>query len=208
MRHFFGLALASALAFSVLSPVARAADSNAYLAFHAFLRGNPNAKAPEVCAELRRNIRHAQDLFRTAPVDEPPRGDTYGCVIGLETLPTFLSEAVGRTLNHFWTGKKFNDEGTALVNKVPILSPIGLGETATASVYLTRSVLDNGPIYVLDYKNSEKNIPIESLLIRSIRDEIREIAPGIFLGPVFIDIGVTIPTTLYFAVFTSKSGRL
>lgn len=175
--------------------------------FQEFLRQHPDASAKEVCLSLRRNIEKAPDLFAEASVDQPPKGDTYGCVIGVEILSKFESRLAAMAMNKLWTGKKFNDDGTELVNKIPALKPIGKDETATAKVYRTQSMVDGRDIYVLDYSESEQNFPVEKHLIRMVRDEIREISPGIYLGPVLLQIkGMAAPTTLYFAVFTSKSG--
>ena len=67
--------------------------------------------------------------------------------------------------------------------------------------------MDGKDIYVLDYAHSTQNLPLEELGIRAIRDEIREVSPGIFVGPVLVEFfGFGAPTSLYFAVFTSASG--
>lgn len=175
--------------------------------FRDFLANHPDATAKEVCVSLRKNIHRVPDMFADSTVNEAPKGDTYGCVIGLDRLSVTQSRLVGFALNKVWSGKKFNDEGTALVNKIPVLKPVGKEESATAQVYRTQSHVDGKDIYVLDYSQSEQNFPIEEKLIRIVRDEIREAAPGIYMGPVLLEIkGSSVPTSLYFAVFTEKSG--
>lgn len=185
------------------------AEASPLAQFQSFIQQNPQADAKQVCKVLRKNLKVAEDMFREATVDQAPKGDTYGCVLGLDSLPSFVSKILAKGMNALWTGKKFNDEGTELVNKVPALGIIGFSETATAKVYRTQSVLDGKDIYVLDYTESEQNLYFDQGIIRIIRDEVREISPGIFMGPVYMNVmGIHLPTTLYFAVFTSQSGLL
>ena len=58
-----------------------------------------------------------------------------------------------------------------------ILTPLNI-EAIEAIVYKQDSWYDGDPCIVLDYSKT-------SLVARQIRDEIREIAPGVFLGFVF-----------------------
>lgn len=199
MRIIFCLLMVPALAWATETPTS----------LTDYRKQNPKAKAPQVCSFLRSQIDSAPALFANGNVNEPPKGDTYGCVVGIETLPGSLSNLVGKFLNLVWSGKKFNEQGTALINKVPPLRLIGYGETATAQVYKTESQLDHQPIYVLDYSHSEENLPLEVYGVRIIRDEIREISPGIYFGPVLLEIrGQSVFTGLYFSVFTGNSGLL
>jgi hypothetical protein len=58
-----------------------------------------------------------------------------------------------------------------------ILTPLNI-QAIAAAVYKQDSWFDGDPCIVLDYSKT-------SLVARQIRDEIREIAPGVFLGLVF-----------------------
>jgi hypothetical protein len=73
-----------------------------------------------------------------------------------------------------WRGKVVNARQGRLRN---ILTPLGI-RAIEAAVYKQDSWYDGETCIVLDYSKT-------SLLARRIRDEIREIAPGVFLGLVF-----------------------
>jgi hypothetical protein len=73
-----------------------------------------------------------------------------------------------------WRGKVVNARQGRLRN---ILTPLGI-RAIEAAVYTQDSWYDGETCIVLDYSKT-------SLLARRIRDEIREIAPGVFLGRVF-----------------------
>lgn len=73
-----------------------------------------------------------------------------------------------------WRGKVVNARQGRLRN---ILTPLGI-QAIEATVYQQDSWYDGDTCIVLDYSKT-------SLLARMIRDEIREIAPGVFLGLVF-----------------------
>jgi hypothetical protein len=73
-----------------------------------------------------------------------------------------------------WRGKVVNARQGRLRN---LLTPLGI-QAIEAAVYKQDSWYDGETCIVLDYSKT-------SLLARMIRDEIREIAPGVFLGLVF-----------------------
>jgi len=73
-----------------------------------------------------------------------------------------------------WRGKVVNARQGRLRN---ILTPLGI-QAIEAAVYKQDSWYDGEPCIVLDYSKT-------SFVARMIRDEIREIAPGVFLGLVF-----------------------
>jgi hypothetical protein len=74
-----------------------------------------------------------------------------------------------------WRGKEFTAETGSLRN---IISPFGL-RTIAASVDEGPSLLDGRPAIVLDYSPTSK-------VACWVRDEIRQIAPGHYLGIVFV----------------------
>ena len=73
-----------------------------------------------------------------------------------------------------WRGKVVNARQGRLRN---ILTPLGI-QAIEAAVYKQDSWYDGETCIVLDYSKT-------SFVARKIRDEIREIAPGVFLGLVF-----------------------
>src|SRR5215210_967222 len=113
------------------------------------------------------------DLFRRSPTGDIPDGDAIGTAIvapGTEvTGPTMV---LARWLA--WQGKVFNRARGDLLNKV---GPIDL-HLIRARVYKAPSWFDGQPAIILDYSKT-------SLLARRVRDEIREVSPGTYLGIVY-----------------------
>jgi hypothetical protein len=68
-----------------------------------------------------------------------------------------------------WQGKVFDSANPAAVNRFFGLSVV------RAQVYQAESWLDGAPSLVLDYSQT-------SLIYARNRDEIRQVAPGLFLG--------------------------
>jgi hypothetical protein len=113
------------------------------------------------------------EIFRNSPAGEIPRGDTEGTAI---VAPgTKISDNIARFVNRFgWQGKVFYPEEGVLRNK---LLPRG-HKAIVAKVYKDMSWFDQKECIVLDYAKT-------SFLAKKIRDEIREVAPGIYLGIVY-----------------------
>jgi len=115
------------------------------------------------------------DLFRASPPGEIPDGEAKGTAI---VAPgTTYSEEIAEFVNHFaWQGKTFDSGKGVLRNRI---LPLGLN-AIIAKVYKGPSWLDGKECIVLDYSDT-------SLLARWIRDEIRQIGPGMYLGKVYWD---------------------
>ena len=114
------------------------------------------------------------DLFRNSPAGEIPTGKTDGTAI---VAPgTKVSDNIARFVNHFtWKGKVFMPEKGELINRI---GPIEQ-ELIVAKVYKGKSWFDDKECIVIDYGDT-------SLIAHWIRDEIREVAPGIYLGLVYL----------------------
>lgn len=113
------------------------------------------------------------DLFRNSPSGEVPDGEGEGTAI---IKPgSNVSDEIARFVHFFsWKGKVFDRAKGELRNKI-----LPLGHKAiVAKVYKDESWFDQKPCIVLDYSKT-------SLLAKWIRDEIREVAPGIYLGIVY-----------------------
>jgi hypothetical protein len=115
------------------------------------------------------------ELFTKSPTGDIPDGEAKGTAI---IAPgTTYSEDIAEFINHFaWQGKVFDSQKGFLRNEI---LPFGL-RAIIAKVYQAPSWLDNKECIVLDYSET-------SLLAHWIRDEIREIGPGIYLGKVYWD---------------------
>ena len=113
------------------------------------------------------------DLFRKSPAGEIPEGEGEGTAI---IKPgSDISDDIARFVHLFtWKGKVFDPASGTLKNKI-----LPLGHKAIiAKVYKDKSWFDQKPCIVLDYSKT-------SLVAKWIRDEIREVAPGIYLGIVY-----------------------
>jgi len=113
------------------------------------------------------------DLFRASPAGEIPDGPAKGTAI---IAPgTKYSETIAEIINHFgWQGKVFDAKKGVLKNRILI---VGF-EAILARVYKDKSWLDGKECIVLDYSET-------SLLAHYVRDEIRLIGPGFYLGKVY-----------------------
>jgi hypothetical protein len=114
------------------------------------------------------------ELFRRSPAGEIPNGDAEGKVlVGSDDDDVSDKVAwIARTLA--WKGKVFNREKGDLKNKI---LPFGI-KAVRAKVYKQASWFDGEETIVLDYSKT-------SFFARKVRDEIREVAPGLFLGLVY-----------------------
>lgn len=115
------------------------------------------------------------DLFSSVPAGPLPDGEAEGTAI---VAPgTTFSPLIARFINSFaWQGKVFDRDKGVLRNKI---LPFGLN-AILAKVYKDKSWLDGKECIVLDYSET-------SLVAQWIRDEIRAIGPGVYLGKVYWD---------------------
>jgi hypothetical protein len=114
-------------------------------------------------------------LFTDSQVGNIPDGQAEGTAI---VAPgTTYSPNIARFISHFaWQGKVFDAKKGILKNKI---LPFGLN-AILATVYKGPSWLDGKECIVLDYSDT-------SIVAQWIRDEIREIQPGLYLGKVYWD---------------------
>jgi len=113
------------------------------------------------------------DLFRASEAGPIPSGSATGTAIIAQG--TKYSAHIAEVINRFgWQGKVFDAEKGVLKNRVLVFG----FEAILAKVYKAPSWLDNKECIVLDYSET-------SLLAHYIRDEIRLIGPGFYLGKVY-----------------------
>jgi len=127
---------------------------------------NPNAFLKMSAEEL-------DDIFRQSSAGNLPDGEGQG--IAIIAPGTAVSDEIAKLVNLFtWKGKVFDARKGELRNKI-----LPLGHKAiVARVYKDKSWFDKNEAIILDYSKT-------SLLAKWIRDEIREVSPGIYLGIVF-----------------------
>ena len=112
-------------------------------------------------------------LFANAPAGEIPVGKGSGQA--LMATGTFAARpllTITRLLA--WQGKVFDGPSHTLRN---LISPFGF-KAITADVYVDASLLDGHPCIVLDYSKTSR-------VAGWVRDEIREIGPGLYVGLVY-----------------------
>ena len=115
------------------------------------------------------------ELFKASPAGDIPNGEAEGTAI---IAPgTRYSDIIAKVVNTFgWQGKVFDAEKGYLKNRITIF---GI-EAIVAKVYKGDSWLDGKECIVLDYSDT-------SFIASRIRDEIRLIGPGFYLGKVYWD---------------------
>ena len=127
-------------------------------------------------AQLLKTSQKDLDAIFTAAEPGPiPEGQAEGTAI-IAPGSTF-SDEIAKMVNLFaWQGKVFDPKAGVLRNRI---LPFGLN-AIVAKVYKDDSWLDQKPCIVLDYSDT-------SLVAHWIRDEIRQIQPGLYLGKVYWD---------------------
>jgi hypothetical protein len=125
-------------------------------------------------------------IFTAADAGPIPEGQADGTAI---IAPgTTFSDDIAKMVSLFaWQGKVFDPMAGVLRNRI---LPFGLN-AIVAKVYKDRSWLDGKECIVLDYSQT-------SLVAHWIRDEIRLIQPGLYLGKVYWDKARLIDFTLQF----------
>jgi hypothetical protein len=115
------------------------------------------------------------DLFTMSSTGDIPNGEATGTAI-IAPGTTYTLE-LATLINHFaWQGKNFDAAKGTLKNRI---LPFGLS-AILAKVYKGPSWMDGKECIVLDYSET-------SLVAHWIRDEIRQIGPGMYLGKVYWD---------------------
>lgn len=116
-------------------------------------------------------------IYRDAEPGSIPSGDTRGTAIIAGSLLAKAYAVFARLFG--WQGKVFDlfaadcNKGL-LINKI---TPFSLS-FIVAKVYIDKSWMDGKDTIVIDYSTT-------SFFAKKIRDEIREVAPGVYLGKVW-----------------------
>ena len=115
------------------------------------------------------------ELYRASPPGDIPVGRGVGTVI---YHPDTKTAEIAAKLVHLiaWQGKVFDPDKGELVNEI---TPLHL-DAIKAKVYKGESWFDGNQAIILDYSHT-------SLVAHYIRDEIRLVGTGLYLGIVFWD---------------------
>jgi hypothetical protein len=127
----------------------------------------------DVRALLHTSPEELDELFRVSPPGPTPNGECDGTAIAFGGTEF---AAVAAKVWHLlaWRGKVFDAERGVVVNRV---TPLDL-HAVRAKVYRADSWVDQKECIVLDYSET-------SLVAHYVRDEIRLIGPGFYLGKVY-----------------------
>jgi hypothetical protein len=120
-------------------------------------------------------------LFAASPAAPMPPG--YAPGRSIKDPGSRRAVANSRATRLVWQGKYIRPDGT-MINRV-----FGFAKAIPADVYIADSLLDGKPALVFDYSRSR--------LWPNVRDEVREVAPGLYLGLMFKDGAVTEPTRFF-----------
>ena len=113
------------------------------------------------------------DIFKAAKPGPIPNGEAHG--LAVIAPGTVFSEQIAKAINIFaWKGKVFDAKYGFLRNEI---LPLGV-KAIVAKVYKGKSWLDGKECIVLDYSET-------STVAQWVRDEIRLIAPNLYLGKVY-----------------------
>jgi hypothetical protein len=113
-------------------------------------------------------------LFRASPSGDIPDGRMRGTVLLWPgTKACAVIARVARLL--LWQGKVVDRRRGTLLN---LVSPLGI-QSVKARVSHAPSWVDGKPCVLIDYSRT-------SLVARKVRDEIRLVAPGLYLGVVWL----------------------
>ncbi len=113
-----------------------------------------------------------EDLYRQSPVAAVPSGFVPGRAIFDPGSKSTVRKAA--TTRVVWQGKVFVDGGTTMVNRV-----FGVFRAVRADVFVGESWFDGNPSLVFDYQGRSK-------LFGDVRDEVRQVGPGLYLGLTYV----------------------
>lgn len=134
-----------------------------------------------------RSLGELDALYRAAVVPATMHavvGPLVGRMLAVRGLPATVADPLRRfaaSSSFVWAGKTFtatSDTGGRGHNRVNVPGVFGRQDLFPFETSFGASAIDGQPALILDY-DLEVNPPY----IRRIHDELREVAPGLFLGP-------------------------
>jgi hypothetical protein len=110
-------------------------------------------------------------LYRVSTPGRPPAGALAGRAIYCPDQA--FAKLRSKAAQAIWLGKDFDSDSTMLINRWRF------GRAVKAEVYPAESFLDGQPALVMDYRRTSP------VIWHNVRDELREVAPGLYLGVMF-----------------------
>ncbi len=161
-----------------------------------------DAQTPDLAGLRRMSFDELKELYRGAkrPSAIPDlNGDAKGAMLAWRSPRrgplAWLLRAFGESSAFPWEGKSFqsqSDDRGEGINRINLLRKMRWFPFGTR---FDASFLDGQPTFVLDYARSG-NPPF----IRQIVDEVREVSPGLYMGPAALNVGGKPRLILFFAV--------
>ena len=152
------------------------------------------------CAELEALYRKAPSAVSLRAIDGKPKGRMLA-VRNLEATPIgAFARAFAGSKHFIWDGKTFtssSDQKGSGINRLQVPGALGRQNLFPFETSFGPSAIDGGPTLVLDY-----DLPENPPWIRKIHDEVREVSPGLFLGPAMWKARSGRVTLLWFALDT------
>lgn len=130
------------------------------------------------------------EVYTTGTAFEIPSTSNPGEELLLTGLPLPIPglEGPSNLLNFFWGGKVFITDAlgaTTLTNKIFPTTPFSFNNVSADVSIVDNSLTNDGmPVIALNYESS--NI----VIARAVRDEIRLVAPGLYLGRAYLKNGL------------------
>jgi hypothetical protein len=143
-------------------------------------------------------------LYRGARVSSTMHaadGALHGRLLAIRSLPAPIASWVRRwaaSPTFVWEGKTFSasSDGRGVGhNRVYIPRALGHQSLFPFETSFGASAIDGKPTLILDY-----DLDANPSYIRRIHDEIREVSPGLFLGPAMVKTATDKVLVLYFAL--------
>ncbi|MFE8072286.1 hypothetical protein QQM79_14615 [Marinobacteraceae bacterium S3BR75-40.1] len=100
-----------------------------------------------------------------------------------------------------WAGKRFQAVSKSRGEGINRIRLLGEREWFAFQTRVEASKIDGKPAILLDYDQ-----PGNPWFIRGIRDELREVSPGLFIGPAMWQQGEHCTTVLWFGIDTRHNG--
>jgi hypothetical protein len=145
--------------------------------------------------ELKELYRNAKKPSAISDLD----GDAIGAMLAWRSPQrgpvAWLLRVFGASSAFPWEGKSFRAHGRDLGEGINRINLLGKRRWFPFATRFDASFLDGQPTFVLDY-GSRGNPPF----IRQIVDEVREVSPGLYMGPAALKIGGKPRLVLFFAV--------
>jgi hypothetical protein len=149
------------------------------------------APALTIAALMRMPSAELDALYSRSELGPIPDGESDGLA---NSFPgTLLGSATQALFGLCWQGKVFDAKAGLLVNKI-----LGFLRGCPARVFAGESWFDGKPSVIIDYMGV-------SLLCRPVRDEIRRVAPNVYLGIAYVRMPGKPVAPLFFALDFSKS---